>query len=240
MAILEANKYLPQSRLLKDVFQVVLGKHPNIGLESREILIAFDSDQSRLKSAVSDIFTAAVAYFANRGHDASMQEMGTTFWELVNREKAMPAFTEDVRRASIALGMPPEIVRRFPPNEPQVILGGTITSGIPTGKAVVLLPPEYIISAQAKPIDTLSTMAWIGSQIRDMANNRLYIDPEKITPRACAFEAHFLREALVQDPTTEVTGYYNDLLEHVSENQFVALNYKQERHTPPPKNKKYL
>lgn len=79
--------------------------------------------------------------------------------------------------------------------------------------AFVLLPPEFIHNANSNPIVALASMAWIGSQIRDMVNGRLTIDQQNINARALATEAHFLHEATKRHPDIKLPDFYQELMQ---------------------------
>jgi len=68
-------------------------------------------------------------------------------------------------------------------------------------------------------------MAWIGSQLRDAAYGRITIDPQNTSDRARAYEAHFLRHALVIDEKTPLPEFYREFVAQYPEDVFESLNY---------------
>ncbi|OGY19283.1 MAG: hypothetical protein A3A65_04135 [Candidatus Chisholmbacteria bacterium RIFCSPLOWO2_01_FULL_49_14] len=212
MSVKEADKYLPESRGITDAFEAVKMKHFTIKDSAEEIR---QIPIERLRLAASDYFTAGVAFLANRGHDEYMQEVGTTTWWAVNQKLVVVAMTEDMREAAILLGVPPRVARTFysKDDEPHVIFASSRESGTQREVAFILMPPEFIVKAQSRPIEALATMAWLCSQVRDMANGRLYIDREHFTERAEATEAHFLFEAIEHHPETQLAPEYRNSME---------------------------
>lgn len=210
MPVEDGNLYLPSSQRLSDVFEVVAKTHFTIGKTMEQVSRA---PWERVARATSDFFTAGVAHFANRGHDSYMQEVGKTTWWTVNQRRALAALTDNMIGAVVELGIPLEVALRqySKPGEPHVLFATT------KGKqkeeiAFVLMPPEFVIKAQTKPIEALATMAWICSQVRDMANGRLTVDQSNINPRAVATEAHFLHHVVEEYPETNLVPEYKQAM----------------------------
>lgn len=210
----EANSYLPKDHLMLRAFDVVALKHALlIGVvhTSAEIrAIPFEN----LQGAASDFFTAGVAFLANRGHDAYLQEVGTVAWWAVNQHRAITVMTNNMVGAAIAFGVPAEIAfNSFHTNdEPQLIMFGHASGKVILESAYVLIPPEFIIRAKDCPIDGLATMAYICSQLRDLMNGRLAIDKDMMNPRAWATEAHFLLEAMEKHPGVELREVFHEVI----------------------------
>jgi len=156
-----------------------------------------------------------VAYLANRGHDDYIQEVGTVAWWAVYQSRVVTAMTDNMARAAVLLGVPPDLaVRRFPKNdEPQLIVLGRQKGKKIVEVAFVLMPPEFIVRAKNNAIEGLATMAFLCSQFRDLMNGRSFIDQDNMNPRSWATESHFLQEALRQHPDIELGEVFHDVLE---------------------------
>lgn len=205
MSVEAGNNFLPQKDNPSNAFDVINHRYPGLGYTLAEISLFSLVD---LKPVAGDYFTAAVAYLANRGQDAYLQEVGTTVWWMVNQKRAATALTNDMFSAALQLGVPPRIARdNFTNNhEPHICYVLNKSGPIESEMAIVLMPMDYIYLAKNKPIEALGTMAWIGSQVRDMANGRFVIDPEHVETRAEATEAHFLKEAIRRHPETVLSA----------------------------------
>ncbi len=212
MSVEDGNLHLPKSTRQEDVFDIVKAKHLTVGKTIEEVLKA---PWEKVAQAAGDFFTASVAYLANRGHDDYMREVGTTSWWAVNQKRVLPVLADNMIGAAIRLGVPPEIaLRRYIKNdEPHIIFLGKRQGVQIIETAYVLIPPEFIVKAQNSPIETLATMSWIGSQVRDMVNGRLTIDQNNINQRAAATEAHFLLNAHSRNPAIELSTNSKLLLE---------------------------
>lgn len=198
---------MPISYDIVDAFLIPNRNHFSIGQTVAEI-------QKRNKETVarvmSDYFTTGVAFFANRGHDKYLQEVGTTTWLAVNQRRVLTAYCEDMIGGAMQLGVPlQEAINNFRNNdEPHVILLARNNQLV----SFVLLPPNFIVRAQNKPIEALATMAWICSQVRDMVNGRMIIDVQNVNSRASATEAQFLLEAVRQHPETILDPLYREIM----------------------------
>ncbi len=211
MPVEDGNSYLPSSERLVDVFNVVVKTHYTVGNTIEHVR---DAPWEKVAQATSDFFTAGVAYFANRGHDQYMQEVGTTAWWIMNQLRVATALTDNMIAAAIQLGMPPQLALTMQSkhDEPHVLFAATKGKQQVEEVAYVLIPPEFIVKAQTKPIEALATMAWICSHVRDMANGRLTVDQPNINPRAEATEAHFLHHAVAQQSETILAPSYKRVM----------------------------
>lgn len=207
MSVQEALRYQPKGDNMLAAFSWANDSHLTIGNTREQILRVPDQ---KIAQAASDYFTTGVAYLANHGHDAYMKELGTVTWWTVNQKRALTLFTDNMRGATMALGINPNVVHDE--TEPHVFYGASNKGKSVEEIAYVLLPPEFILKAKKTPIEGLATMAWIGSQIRDMANGRITKDPQYISPRAIASEAHLLHEAVERHPDIMLDPYYSKIM----------------------------
>jgi len=212
MPVPEAKRALPESTSMLDAFQIPSRDHFTVGKTIDAVRRAPFEKAAR---AAGDFFTSGVAYLANRGHDPFIQEVGTVTWWTVNQRRVLTAYTEDMKGAAMQLGVPPEIaLTAYSKNdEPHVVFTARKSGLLIPEAAYVLLPPEFVVNAQTQPVETLATMAWIGSQVRDMANGRLLLDPKYLNHRANATEAHFLKQAVAEHPDVELSQNSQALLE---------------------------
>lgn len=212
MTIKEGDSYIPQGSDATHAFDIINQRHFRIGSSLREIESA---DYQKLAEATSDYFTAGVAYLANRGYDEFLQELGTTTWRMVNQRRVLTAFTNDIKGALIQLGAPPQEVfsRVHQTTEPYVFFMSMQEGKQAVESAFTLIPPYFVYKAKSKPIEALATMTWVGSQIRDLANNRLIIDQQYMIPRAEASEAHFLHEVTKRHPEMELDTVYHQIMD---------------------------
>ncbi len=210
MPIEAANQYLPQSNRMVDAFDLVIKQHFTIGKTLEDIRKA---SMEKIAQAAADFFTAGVAYLANRGHDSYIQEVGTTTWWAVNQQRVLPALTDDMIAAAIHLGVPPQLASTYSSNDGPYVLFLGNRHGIELIEAAyVLLPPQFVVKAQVKPVEALATMAWIGSQVRDMVNGRVLLDQQNINRRARATESHFLLRVIEENPDIELADMHKRTL----------------------------
>lgn len=206
-----AEYYLPQSKRPQDAFQDVARRHSFLGSTIESL---HQAEFEVVGEAVSDFFTAGVAYLANRGEDQYLQEVGATTWWAVNQHRVFPLLASDMIQGAIQLGVPPELARRqFKRNDEFHVIFGATKSGVQIiEQAYLLLPPEFMLQAMDAPIEALAKMAWLGSQVRDLTNGRLMIDQPNMEARAVASEAHFLHQVLGKHPELEVAPLYRDIM----------------------------
>lgn len=207
MPVEDGNFHLPQGESMMDAFVVPTQKHFTVGRTIEEV---YQSPWGEVALATEDFFTAGVAYLANRGHDAYMQEVGTTTWWAVNQKQAIAALARSPLEAAIQLGASADDVRKVghQPGEPYVLFAENRQGIVTVEFAFTLMPPEFIVKAQNRQVEALATMAWISSQVRDLANGRIRIDPEHVLARAHATEAHFLLHAREKHPDIELASEY--------------------------------
>ncbi len=211
MPIETAESFIPNGNDMIQAFSVVCARHVTIGKTLKEIM---SHPFQEVGKVAGDYFTAGVAYLANRGHDSSIQEIGTTTWWAVNQRQVQTALVDDMPGTAMRLGVPPLVARTSYANdeEPHVIFTAKRSGAQTVESAFVLLPPHFIVMVQNKPIEAMATMSWICSQVKDQANGRLIIDRANIIPRAIATEAHFLREALNRYPNLQLATQYQKTL----------------------------
>jgi len=210
MSVESANKYLPNSESALDAFNVVAQQHFGIGKTIENVQKA---PLEKVARATGDFVSAGVAYLANRGYDAYLQEVGTVTWWAFNQRRVLLPVTNNMIDTAIKLGVPRELaVTAFATNdEPHLILPFQSEGVIRLEPAsYVLMPLEFVVKAQSNPIEALATIAWVGSKVRDLANGRLTIDIINIDPRADATKAHFLHEALRRHPATNLSDRYRE------------------------------
>lgn len=212
MTVEAANEYLSPNESMLNAFEMPTKWHFTVGKTINEVK---ESDWMKVAAATEAFFTTGVGYLANRGEDQYLQELGTVTWWMVNQKRVLTALTDNMAGAAVQLGVPPAIAAvNFPINdEPQIIMMRAQDGKELTESAYVLTPPEFIVRAQNNAIEGLATMAYICSQIRDLANGRLPIDQDQMNPRAWATESHFLRLALKKHPEVEVSEVFKEVLE---------------------------
>lgn len=212
MSIEAGNKYVPEGNDVFAAFSVVNQWHFTIGKTREEI---FGKPIEKIAKAASDYLTAGVAFLANRSKDKYFEDIGTTTWHAINQKRVLSMLTDNMFGAAIQLGVPFEIaINQFGGNDKAYVLFTTSKSGkISRENAVVLLPPEFVVDAQIKPINALSALAWISSQVCDLVHERFYMDKQNMNPRADATEAHFLLEVLKRYPDTELSSNKKKLVE---------------------------
>lgn len=210
MPIKEAGQYIPEDGEMHEAYALVKRDH------FKALELMQDSAFEDLQAVAGDFFTAGVAYLANFGHDKHIKEVGEVMWWSVNQQQTLVAMTDNMIGAAIQLGVPLQIALTTysKSDEPHVLFAAEQVRGVSKEVAFVLVPPEFIQRAVNTPVEALATMAWIGSQVRDMVNGRLYIDQQYINTRAAATEAHFLKEAVKRYPELELAGTYAAVLKH--------------------------
>lgn len=163
------------------------------------------------KEMVGDFVFASVAFFANRGHDQYMQELGTTVWRGFKDGAVALMFAPDVAVAATELGLPPREASGLSGPEPVFLTReGRGASGSDEG--YLLTPPDYISRAINLPVEALATMSGNFSRIRDFVNGRHLNDPlEHTIERMKATVSHFVIEAKKQNPTMLSTPLYRRL-----------------------------
>lgn len=203
MPVKEGERFLPSSNRMIDAFQAVERQRPRIGKTIGEVL---NAPPEIISKDGSDYFSAGVAYFANRGHDAYMQEIGTVMWRILNQQDAHIAFTDNMVGTAIDLGAPTDFAQRrlAGRSEPYVLILEQSTQNQIDETAYALVPFDFLVKAKTKPVEALAMIAGIGSCLRDFANGRLEIDPENTEIRQSATQVHFLHEAIRQNPGIEL------------------------------------
>lgn len=219
MTVEQAEKYLPSNNILLDAFSVPNNEHFLLGNTAEELR---NDDWTKVAQATSDYFTTGVAYLANRGQDAYLQEIGTVTWWSVNQKQVLTALSDNPLAHAVQLGVPPDVARRqfSIKTEPHVLFTGEQKDKQLIEKAIILIPPELLIRFKNNAIEGMATMAYLGSQVRDFANSRLTIDQPFINPRAWATEAHFLHLATKEYPEVEI----GDIFHHAMKKYPNGLN----------------
>jgi len=217
MSVEAENRFLPKSTRLTDVFTLPFMWHNPKWKTRSDLEKAIIKGDEKINKVASDLFTAGVAYFVNRGHSQQIRDMGQTMWSQLNQGLAVPMMTNNIAGAAYQLGIPPKVA--YPlighNDSPFVITTGISTAPFARGKSVILLPLEFILNAKKSPIENLAQMAWIGSQLRDAAYGRITIDPQNTSDRAHAYEAHFLRHALAIDGKPHYLNFIESLLHNI-------------------------
>lgn len=190
MFIHEAESVLPEGDVLPSgAFKRVIASHPRvlgIGLEQVHQL-----ELEEVAGPMSDYFTAGVGFLTNRVKDDYLSFVGFTTWRSVNKQRSLVGTMGDVESEGKQFRMVPE---------PQVAFANSFERNAGINGATVWLPREFVWQVQQQPVDALASIAWVGSQIRDMEYRRLVEDPWNVTPRALATEAHFLGYARRLEP----------------------------------------
>lgn len=209
-----ANDFLPKDTSILNAFEKVALKHVGIigGVKTIEDIKSIPIES--LSSAAGDFFTAGVAYLANRGHDAYIQDVGITAWWAVNQKRAITAMVDNMFTAAVALGVPAPIAARgfIPNDEPHLVMFGKQEGKVMIEGAYVLMPPEFIVRARNNAIEGLATMAYICSELRDLMNGRLKIDEQLMNPRAWATESHFLQKAIEKHPSIQLSDVFLEVI----------------------------
>jgi len=207
MSIESAKIFLPKKPTLENVFQKVATAHKDLPKEP-----IFSEELGR---ATGDYLSAAIAYLANNGADPYMKEVGTTSWWMINQRRALTMVVNDMVQAAILLGVPKDQAAAYFSNqdEPYVLNAGRIVGGRLVTTSNVLMPLSFTSVAKENPIEALAMTAWTASQIRDAANGRMSIDPDLISNRAFATEAHFLIGAQsVMGDSFHVSEQYENIM----------------------------
>ena len=211
MTIPEGERYLPKDSLPEHAFNEVILWHGKIGSSLEHVK---RMPWEMVGRAANDFFTAGVAYLANRSTNPYLEEVGTTAWRAVNRKIALVGLTDDIVSAEIQLGVPRDVALHdsVPIGEPRVIFRDQKVGKTIIGAVFVLMPTEFLVKACTKPVEALTTMAWISSQLRDLANGRLAIDGQNLTRRAMATEAEFLLEVKNGNANVELSRTCENIL----------------------------
>jgi hypothetical protein len=164
----------------------------------------------------SDLFTAAVAHLVHFGKDSYLKEVGRTSWWMNQQARVQVMLVSNPHAVAVKFGVPIHHVIREGASSDQihVLFAAQKKSPNKAGSelGLVLLPTAFIQQARREPIQTLGSIAWAGSQIRDFANNRLDIDVKEFNPRAGATEAQFFIYALRLHPELMQDPYVADLV----------------------------
>jgi len=238
MTIDAAGHFLPKNeKAPTHAYDIINARYPSI--ETVKDLLSLDEEV--LSQMVSDYFTTGVAYLANSTNDKSLELLGDTTWIAINTKMVLTIMTSNVMAALLQLGIPSqeilnemlsrgvsradiddllkreisidELIEKYP------ILNEMYTLFIQQAKgktldmvAYVLVPPEFVIRCRENPVEALATMTHTCSQVTDFINNRLPKDKSNFNVRSNIYEAHFLVNALKQDPGIQVGKFYKDLI----------------------------
>lgn len=209
MSIPEAEHHLFSSSSPLQAYERMDLKHYDRARTMEEILGASPQEISTIGS---DYFTTGVAFFANRSSDPHFEEMGTQTWRTVNQGRVNVVFSTSPTRAALRLGATSEMIEGVSDEEPLVMVAGHKTD--PSQDfGLVFITPELIVDAKNNPVDALARMAFICSQLYDMANGRHRIDPDEIDRRAYATEAQFLLDTIRDHPGVELNSTSARILE---------------------------
>lgn len=160
---------------------------------------------------LGDFVFSSAAFFANRGHDQYMQELGTTVWNGFRDRTVVLMFAPDVAVSAMELGVPRRMAHGLSGAEP-VLLTREGRGGSGSDAGYLLTPPDYISRAINLPVEALATMSGNFSRIRDFVNGRHLTDPlDDTIERMKATIAHFVIEAHGQNPTMLRTRLYKQL-----------------------------
>lgn len=212
MPVPEAEFYIPEGNDFTKAFDTVKRRHPQAAAVNAAE--ARRADLTSLQRAAGDYFTAGVAFLANRGHDDLIQEIGTTSWRSVNKQSTLPILSNNILGTAMSVGVPlgSALRIRSKESEPHVLFIGRKEGIQIIESAYVIIPPEFISTANNEPIQALASMTWVCSQVRDLENGRLTIDAPNFQSRAEAMEAHFLVEATKRHPDFSIPGNLKDLV----------------------------
>lgn len=213
MPIKEAEDFLPEKNNGPvDAFTRVSIWHSGLG-KTVDDMFRLHPDK-KVGQAVSDYFTASVAYLSNRSDDQAIQNVGRETWLMVANRRTNVLMTTNMAVAAMALGVPAEQASRFITRntEPHVLFMANKQKNVIEELAYVLMPPEFILKANASPCEALAAMTFISSQVRDLAHGRLTIDPQHLVSRAYALEAQFLLNVLEKEKKIEMGEISKDVL----------------------------
>lgn len=163
-----------------------LQQHPYVGRTIEEVRA---EPVIETAPAVMDFFRAGVLHLAVHGSHDHLQEVGTIAHQVIGKSVHLTV-TDNVQQSAQDLGWPSNLTNRMLDTEPNIVFNSERTNS--PILAHILLPPNFIVTAQNSPIEALASTAWLGSFARDVANGRMSIDPQYMTIRAQATEAQFL------------------------------------------------
>ena len=207
MRVEAAERFIPRGDDMRETFTVVSPKHI---LRNEPLHEMIKKPWNRLGLALGDYFAAGVAYLANRGHDEYIRKIGTTTWWAINQQRVIPSLVSNMPIAAMQLGVPPEIANSHYTkiDEPHMLFTGAPQEH----RAYILVPPHFLVQTQQQPVEALATIASISSQVQDLSNERLNIDPHNFNARAQASKAHLLLEARRRYPGIEISRDSEHLL----------------------------
>lgn len=113
-----AEEYLPPEKGMKDAYLKVRAMHPESTGRLADVQ-AMEEDTA--PQITRDYLLAGVAYFANRGHDAQMQEIGATAWHALQQRSIEVVFADKVQPKAVELGVPVHLAYKYLDGEPHVL-----------------------------------------------------------------------------------------------------------------------
>ncbi len=210
-----AEDYLPPETATKQTYRRVIAMHQEVSGDLASIQAMDEADASLV---ARDYLLAGLAYFANRGHDLQMQEIGATAWYALQQQSVELVYADKVQPKAMELGVEPHLAYRYLEGEPHVLFDALIKLGLTEETGYLLIPSPFLVKVHAKPIEALATTINLASHVKDFVNGRLVLDHDKtdtrskpIKTRAEAAEAHFLHEVFrVRKERVDV--YYRGLM----------------------------
>src|SRR6185437_2016671 len=167
--------------------------------------------------AFPDFFMAGIAHFANRGHDAYMQEVGAATWWMMEQNRAQMAITQNIPEAAMQLGIPREAALDTDGDIPKAIFVQRQQGKLVVEAMIGLFPSIFLVDAQVNPIEALSSLAYVTSYARDAANEKIVSDMANVGIRAEVTAAHFLKEAVRRHPEVSLSARSQRLLKNFPE-----------------------
>lgn len=168
-----------------------------------------------MDSLTRSYLNAGTSYFSDQVDDSYLEEIGETAYRIASQRKLIAEFTTSVKKSLIYHGASSEGVGEIDDSKPFFATIMIAALGNPENMSrvgIVFTTPEFIMKSKHNPIEALSDIAHVLSQIRDFSNGRDDKDPYYTLDRADATEAHFLNRAIKQNPGAVLDSYYKRVM----------------------------
>jgi hypothetical protein len=233
-----AEKYIPEGNDTSRVFRKIQEKYRGIR-SAKDIDTMLQRQDPRVMNVAGDFFTAAVAFISNRSNHPVLEDIGDKTWAAVNQKLVLPVVTNNTISAAVQLGLPAQIALQkatanesflqaiekgkkpfnalhedFDDPEPWVFFGGSRQSNGAIGTTgYVLLTSDFIGKCLSQPHLALTTMAYLGSHVRDFVLHRFGTESGQIIEgRSRAVEAQFLLGVMTREPSLVLPDLYQRVL----------------------------
>lgn len=232
--ITEAWKYVPRDNDPAKAFDLINSEW--VMLPDRNAAIKLDP---RIMGPMcGDYLSVPIAYAANHCQDSHLQNIGAVNWEMFSRHVAIPMVNSNLAHTMLSLNIPVQEVGHYlvaqgltqdeamavfqRPEEYDDLMSRHKFLGEPhifiaqandEVRPIIALDPVFLVKAQKHPVETIASVIYVASQVRDLATKRTFTDSKQdLHLRARMYQAQFLLEAEAANPGYTLEDFYIKIL----------------------------